>query len=110
VQEAKSPSFFAIGVWKMNEISEIEEVEKVMKEIENIALSLSEGEGEKLRKLSEKAWQMSEVLSRAELKLLNENNPAILANAIAELVQLLRRAIELLPELIRPHVYEPEYP
>jgi len=91
----------------MNEINEISEI---MEEIEEIALSLSLSERERLEKLSEKAWQMRSVLSRVELKLLNENNPAVLANAIAELVQLLRRAIELLPELIRPHVYEPEYP
>jgi DNA-binding GntR family transcriptional regulator len=91
----------------------LEEIEKVIIEIiEKIEEEVFSCHSmrEKLENLSELSKEMSDALFSMEKRAMSENNASALAIAVGDLCRLLERTVSLLPEIIRPLVYEPEYP
>lgn len=84
------------------------ELEETIKEIEESVFSIPLSPRERLLRLSRAVVKMRDKLSSIELKLLNENKTAVLAVATSDLCRLLERVVDLMPELIRPFVYEAE--
>jgi Mg2+ and Co2+ transporter CorA len=96
-------------VWEGWERMDVEkELEETIKEIEESVFSIPLSPRERLLRLSRAVVKMRDKLSSIELKLLNENKTAVLAVATSDLCRLLERVVDLMPELIRPFVYEAE--
>jgi hypothetical protein len=95
-------------VWEGRKRMDVEkELEETIKEIEEAVFSILSPR-ERLLRLSRAVVKMRDKLSSIELKLLNENKTAVLAVATSDLCRLLERVVDLMPELIRPFVYEAE--